>query len=363
MLNENTEVRNQTKNNNGTAQKQRLLLPPPKQRYKSSDVRLHIRLLVGFVLFIIGFNFSNTVFFRENPLFGINFLAEILISFTSLLFGAFILPVLFLELRAWFETTIAKIIADIVNNFWVQQNRRLHEAQKAKQEQKTQALELKKREDEKRKAEERRKEEEEKKRIDEISNSILLDTSVLIDGRVLDMVRSGFIDRSLIIPKAVLDELHLISDNSDVLRRQRGRRGLDLVGQLKRYAKVVILDEKPKEGEEGKTDKQLVTLARKYKSKLMTLDFNLNKVAKVSGVKVLNINELVDAVKTVVLPGEIIKVKIMQEGKEKQQGVGYLPDGTMIVVEDAKDKVGTEVETKVFKVIQSPAGKMIFCKL
>ena len=364
-MNENGEIKNQTKNANGAGQKQRLLLPPPKQRvgYKSSDIKLPTRLLVGIVLFIIGFNFSNSVFFSENPLFGINFLAEILISFTCLLFGIFVLPVLFLEVRNWLETTIAKVVADIVNNFWAQQNRRLHEAQKVKQEQKFQLSEQKKKEDERKKAEERKRAEEEKKRMEEIANNILVDTSVLIDGRVLDMVKSGFIDRPLILPKAVLDELHLIADNSDILKRQRGRRGLDLVGQLKKHAKVVILDEKPKEGEEGKADKQLVTLARKYKSKLMTLDFNLNKVAKVSGVKVLNINELVNAVKTVVLPGEVFKVKIMQEGKEKQQGVGYLPDGTMIVVENARDKVGTEVDAKVFKVIQSPAGKMIFCKL
>ena len=195
---------------------------------------------------------------------------------------------------------------------------------------------------------------------EQISNGILLDTSVLIDGRILDLVKTGFIENLLVIPSFVISELHLISDSEDALKRQKGRRGLDVINEVKKLTKVFTPDVTTKN---GGVDGDLIKFAKQYKMKLMTLDFNLNKVAQTSGIKVLNINELVNAVKTAIIPGEKITVKIVQEGKEKQQGIGYLADGTMLVVEGAKQMVGQDVAVKVVRVIQTNAGKMIFCVL
>ncbi|MFC1722042.1 PIN/TRAM domain-containing protein [Patescibacteria group bacterium] len=187
-----------------------------------------------------------------------------------------------------------------------------------------------------------------------------MDTSVLIDGRILDVVKTGFLDRTLVIPSAVMNELHLISDSENKLKRERGRRGLDIVKKLKGPAKVVIPSIKSKE---TGVDNKLLEFCKNHKLKMMTQDFNLNKLAQASGVKVLNINELVEAVKVSVIPGEKMKTQISHEGKEKKQGVGYMPDGTMIIVQEAKDKVGQELEVKVTRLIQSPAGKIIFSEL
>lgn len=304
------------------------------------DIKFSIRILLLIFFFILGFNFSHTAFFNVNPLFGIRFLAEIPISIASALFGFFYVPILLRKVQYWVETLIMKTVTDIVSNFWDMQSRRIQQARREKQKLKSK--------------------ETEKKLREQLTNSVLLDTSVLIDGRILDIVKTGFISDTLVVPKFVIDELHLISDNDETLKRQRGRRGLDIINELKRHTKVNIPDTPT--AIDG-VDKQLVQFAKHYKIRLMTLDFNLNKVASVSGIQVLNVNQLVNAVKTVVLPGEILSVKIIQEGKEKEQGVGYLEDGTMIVVEGAKTLVGKEITAKVTRVIQSAAGKMIFCNL
>lgn len=338
---------NNVNTNQASAQK---LLPAPQnhpKKYDTSEVKLFVKILVGSLLFIVGFSFSNTAFFEDHPLFGVRFLAEFLLSSAAGLFGFFILPVMFLEFRSWVENVMSRIIADIVNNFWTQQSKRMQDVQREKQKKKTNEAAQK-------------KAEEDKKRHEDFEHGILIDTSVLVDGRLLDIVKTGFFDKSLIIPKVVIDELHLISDSEDKLKRQRGRRGLDVIRGLKTATKVFVPTDVPNDAQ---VDKELITLAKRYKIKLMTLDFNLNKVAKIAGVKVLNINDLVNSVKTVVLPGEFITVSVIQEGKEKEQGVGYMPDGTMIVVEGARDKVGQEITAKVSRVIQGPAGKMIFCKL
>jgi uncharacterized protein YacL len=251
-----------------------------------------------------------------------------------------ILPTVFMQVKDWFEKFIAKTIADVINNFWEEQSKRLQDSRKQKNKKKSK--------------------EHEKKMKDNLSDGILLDTSVLIDGRIIDIVKTGFITSPLVIPKVVLNELHLISDNEDTLKRLKGRRGLDIIAKLKDSTKVIIFNGNAKDAE---VDKELINIAKKFRIRLMTMDFNLNKVASVSGVKVLNLNELVNAVKTVVLPGEMLNVKIVQEGKEKEQGVGYMPDGTMVVVEGAKSLVGNTIETKVARVIQTNAGKMIFCSL
>ena len=243
-------------------------------------------------------------------------------------------------IKDWAEKFMFNAINQIVNNFWEQQSKKIQDAQKTRSK--------KKREDN------------DKKNKEKLGEGILIDTSVLIDGRILDIVKTGFLDDTLIIPKGVLDELHLISDSEDRLKREKGRRGLDMVKELKSASKVIIFNQK---AGSNAVDKELMNLAKKFRIRLMTLDFNLNKVASVSGVKVLNINELVNAVKTVVLPGEVLSVKIVQEGKEKKQGVGYMADGTMIVVEGAREMVGNEVEAKVSRVIQTNAGKMIFCSV
>ncbi|MEX0621944.1 MAG: PIN domain-containing protein [Candidatus Woykebacteria bacterium] len=191
-------------------------------------------------------------------------------------------------------------------------------------------------------------------------NPILVDTSALIDGRVADMAESGFLHGTLVVPRFILSELQHIADASNALRRGKGRRGLDILENLKKskQVKTQIYDNDDVKGKN--IDEKLLNLAKSMKAKVMTTDFNLNKVATVSGIKILNINELVNALKTTLLPGEPLDVKVIQVGKEKSQGVGYLPDGTMIVVENGAAYLGKSVSTKVLRVLQTSAGRMIF---
>lgn len=193
-------------------------------------------------------------------------------------------------------------------------------------------------------------------------NPILVDTSVLIDGRLADIAKSGFLFGTFLILPSVVAELHKLSDSSDKVKRMRGRRGLDEVAQLRseKSIKLEVLDKDP----EGETvDGKLVKVARKMRAKLLTLDFNLNKVAKISKVTVLNLNELANAVKTVVLPGERLSVQVSARGAQRQQGVGYLADGTMVVVEEGAGQIGKKIEVAVDKVLQTAAGKMVFGKI
>lgn len=192
-------------------------------------------------------------------------------------------------------------------------------------------------------------------------NPIMVDTSVLVDGRLGDIAKSGFITGTLIILPSVIEELHFLSDSSDDLKRARGRRGLDILEAIRTDKKVKseVLDWEPKD---SKVDNKLITAAKKLKASLMTVDFNLVKVAKVRGIKVMNINELANAVRIVTLPGEEFRVTINAAGKGKDQGVGFLDDGTMIVVENGAAYVGREIKVKVNKVLQTAAGKMIFAK-
>lgn len=192
-------------------------------------------------------------------------------------------------------------------------------------------------------------------------NPIIVDTSVLVDGRLGDIVKSGFITGTLIILPSVIEELHYLSDSSDDLKRARGRRGLDILEAVRSDKKVKseFLDWEPKD---SKVDNKLISAAKKLKASVMTVDFNLGKVAKVRGIKVMNINELANAVRIVTLPGEELDVSISAAGKGKDQGVGFLEDGTMIVVENGAPYVGREIKVKVNKVLQTAAGKMIFAK-
>lgn len=189
---------------------------------------------------------------------------------------------------------------------------------------------------------------------------ILLDTSAIIDGRIADISQTGFVSGALIVPRFVLNELQRIADSADTMRRNRGRRGLDMLNRLQKDATVPV--EIVDNDVEGivEVDSKLVKLARTMHCPIITNDFNLNRVAELQGVKVLNINELANAVKPVLLPGEDIHIKIMQDGKELGQGVGYLDDGTMIVVEGGRQYMNMTVEVTVTRVLQTVAGRMIF---
>jgi uncharacterized protein YacL len=193
--------------------------------------------------------------------------------------------------------------------------------------------------------------------------SILLDTSVIIDGRIADIARTGFLVGTLLIPRFVLNELQYIADSADSLRRQRGRRGMEVLSQLQKDTSVPVrISDIDVEGVREVDDK-LVILARQLRAPILTNDYNLNRVAELQGVAVLNVNELANAVKSVLLPGESLDVHIIQEGKESGQGVGYLDDGTMVVVEDGRNQLNTEAAVVVTKVLQTAAGRMIFARL
>jgi uncharacterized protein YacL len=190
----------------------------------------------------------------------------------------------------------------------------------------------------------------------------ILDTSVIIDGRIADIVKTEFLDGVLVIPSFVLEELQHIADSSDVLKRNRGRRGLDILNKIQKELKIKVQVMEIDFDEIQEVDSKLVRLAKQINGKVVTNDFNLNKVCELQGVSVLNINDLANAVKPVVLPGEEIFVQVIKDGKEHNQGVGYLDDGTMIVVEGGRDYIGTRLEVLVTSVLQTSAGRMIFAK-
>src|SRR5208283_502880 len=188
----------------------------------------------------------------------------------------------------------------------------------------------------------------------------ILDTSVIIDGRIADIAETGFLDGLIVIPQFVLRELQLVADSADSLKRNRGRRGLDVLQRIQKMAQLnvqILEDDFPNVNE---VDMKLIELAKVYGCKIVTNDFNLNKVAQLHGVEVLNINELANALKPVVLPGETMRVFILKEGKEYNQGVAYLDDGTMVVVDNAKKVISRTIDITVTSVLQTTAGKMIF---
>ncbi len=197
----------------------------------------------------------------------------------------------------------------------------------------------------------------------ELVSPKILDTSVIIDGRISDICKTGFIEGTLVIPEFVLKELRHIADSSDSLKRNRGRRGLDILNILQKDDTVHVVIESKDYGDNIEVDVKLLKLAKELNGKVLTNDFNLNKVAEFQGVEVLNINELANAVKPVVLPGEDMTVMVVKDGKESGQGLAYLDDGTMIVVEGGKKCIGDSVVVTVTSVLQTAAGRMIFAKL
>jgi uncharacterized protein YacL len=188
----------------------------------------------------------------------------------------------------------------------------------------------------------------------------ILDTSVIIDGRIADICETGFLDGTLVIPQFVLKELQLVADSSDSMKRNRGRRGLDILQKIQKMAGVDVMISDVDFPDVREVDLKLIELARSIGGKIVTNDFNLNKVAQLRGVQVLNINELANALKPVVLPGEFMKVFILKEGKEYNQGVAYLDDGTMVVVDNARRMISRNIDVVVTSVLQTTAGKMIF---
>ena len=222
-----------------------------------------------------------------------------------------------------------------------------------------------------RRTREREREEERQKELDKEKDKehsshlqpvtqILLDTSAIIDGRIADISQTGFVSGALLVPRFVLNELQHIADSADTMRRNRGRRGLEMLNRLQKDTTVPIEITDADVEDVAEVDGKLVKMARMLHCPIITNDFNLNRVAELQGVKVLNINELANAVKPVMLPGEDIFIKIMQDGKELGQGVGYLDDGTMIVVEGGRQFMGATIEVTVTRVLQTVAGRMIF---
>jgi uncharacterized protein YacL len=318
------------------------MLPAPETVYPRRTVlKTTVRLISTLVLAIIGFNFGNSEFFQIFPLFGIRYSAEVLTTIVAILIGYYVVPEILSQIQYWFERLIVNTVVAVVSNFWDLQSKRIQEQRRVKQKTKADT---------------------EKAKLDSaLKAAVVVDTSVLIDGRILEIIKLNFLDVPLIVPQEVIDELHLLSDSKDNLKRAKGRRGLDILKDIKKKTELIIKPIK-NGGTENGVDKLLVKFCKDNNVKMATLDFNLSKVAVVNGIKVLNINSLANSIKTVLLPGEEIEVKIIHEGKEKQQGVGYLEDGTMLIIEDAKDKVGQVLKVSVTKVIQSPAGKIIFLK-
>lgn len=195
-------------------------------------------------------------------------------------------------------------------------------------------------------------------------NPMILDTSAIIDGRIEYLLATGFIYGTFLVPNFILLELQAVADSTSTMKRQRGRRGLEVLESIKELAKrqgmfnLQVINDDPRRIKS--IDEKLMKVAKRYHAAIVTCDYNLNKVATVSGIHVLNVNELVNAVKTVTIPGESLLVKVVQKGKEKEQGVGYLEDGTMVVIEDGQVYVGSIVSVKVARVIQTSAGRMIF---
>lgn len=191
---------------------------------------------------------------------------------------------------------------------------------------------------------------------------VILDTSVIIDGRIIDVCETRFMTGRIIVPRFVLNELHALADSADNIKRQKGRRGLDILNRLQEIPETPVTIFEKDFSELKAVDAKLVELAKNLTAKIVTTDFNLNKIASLQGIRVLNINDLANALKAVVLPGETMSVFVVKDGKEKDQGVAYLDDGTMVVVEEGRRLVGKKAEVNVTSILQTSAGRMIFTK-
>lgn len=200
------------------------------------------------------------------------------------------------------------------------------------------------------------------RRQDEKSDTLVLDTSAIIDGRVVDILKTSFIEARLVVPRFVLKELQTIADSADAIKRQRGRRGLEILHMIRSDSRFNLVVHEEDFPDTRDVDAKLIKLAKLLEAKIFTVDFNLNRISELQGIKVLNINELANALKSVVLPGEALEVKPIKEGKEHNQAVAYLEDGTMVVVEDGRRSIGQPMRVTVTSVLQTQAGRMVFAK-
>jgi len=326
------------------------------------------RLLTVIGAFVLGYYFTDLIYFNSHSLLPISHTHElnlyfILAHFVQILSGLVTativyiwLPSLFLTIKRALSNFITQIVFQTLTEFFKEQGRRREEAFRQK------------------------KLDDDKKRLEACNLKVksvttafssLVDTSVLIDGRILHIAKSGFWPGTLIIPQFVLEELQKVADSSEKGKRERGRFGLDIVSELKKLKspKVVIFTNEEvgngqnhSNGNGGAVDAKLIVLAKKLAVRLVTVDFNLNKLATVDGVTVLNINELAGGLRTILLPGEQLTVKITSVGTDATQGVAYLPDGTMVVVERAGELLGQDVSIEIKRVLQTNAGKMFFAK-
>ncbi|OGY28637.1 MAG: hypothetical protein A3A61_03510 [Candidatus Woykebacteria bacterium RIFCSPLOWO2_01_FULL_43_14] len=290
--------------------------------------------IFGLVFALLGYIGAQNYLTQLNP-HNFPYLIQNLSAFASGLFGVFLLPILGHYLTVLYSNFVHRIAIELVSQI----QSRLSFPSMA-------SLNM-------------RRAKKKLEATERVFNPMLLDTSAIIDGRILDIVETGFLSGTLFVPNFVLIELQQVADSANALKRSRGRRGFEILEALKKSNSIKT--EITREEAAGKdADEKLVKLARTLKAKIVTCDYNLNKVASLNGVKTLNVNELSNSLKTIVLPGETLSIKVIQEGKEKSQGVGYLPDGTMVVVENGNSLIGKNVEMVVSRVIQTVAGRMIF---
>lgn len=298
-------------------------------------IRIALATLCGFIGYYIAYALlpeRDTYFIRDFP--------QIVITVLAIIYGYFGLPYAFGEYRQkvinWLFNFIRSIIGDTLQDFYSRVAQEVNGNPSRAREKKAPAP----------------------------ANTMVLDTSALIDGRISTVAKTGFLFGTFVVPQFVIAELRFLADSPDTLKRQRARRGLELLNELKKMkstkegvsVKIVANDyEKVK-----KVDDKLMKLCKTLKSSLVTTDYNLNKNAQAQGIKVLNVNELVNAVKLQSLPGEQMHIRVVQQGKEKGQGVGYLEDGTMVVVEGGEEQIGNEINVEISRIIQTNAGRMLF---
>lgn len=299
------------------------------------NIQILIRVILGVGFAYLGFFVSERVLTIEEA--QILFTVRIVIAIASGATGVFIVPIVSEWVRTWSTIFANRIASEVIKQARIPDFSGMRELPGRIS----------------------RRGEKEKGAADYV-NPILVDTSALIDGRIADVVENGFLYGTLIVPKFILSELQHIADASNALRRGKGRRGLDILEKLKKSKQIETIIYEAGEVKGKTIDDKLLTLAKTLSAKVMTTDFNLNKVATVSGIKILNINDLVNSLKTTLLPGEPLEVKVIQDGKERTQGVGYLSDGTMIVVENGAKYKNQTIPTKVLRVLQTAAGRMIF---
>jgi len=305
--------------------------------------------VVTVVVLLTAFYVSDIFYFKDNPLFEVLFLAEIIIaSILGLFYYFFFIPMVVGVgnfINEWIVKTIRSAVVGVVDEVFDRYSRRVKEdinGEVAKKEEKRQ-----------------------QKQIDSLkylSNPLVLDTSAIIDGRIVDLLMTGVMESKVVVLSVVIDELKHIADSKDKLRKERGRRGLSLLDKLK---KSRVIDYNAVEISNGvvNVDRDIIDYAKSVEGKIATTDFNLQKAAEASDITVINVNILSDVLKTPLLPGDKLTVQIIQKGKGKGQGLSYLDDGTMIVVEESKDKVGETLDIVICRYLQTKAGKMYFAEI